>query len=172
MTILEFDRFTQQGIGYTGAVKFKTSEGVSGCCGCVTSDSSIIVFYSNGSAIDLWTCQGCSCLQEPVKAVELPSETLAALYPGASLPEEVCSSCCYDRKIPEGAGGFAEAWNDSKPIVVDRIDLLQASLINASLKKELSIALKQLESCKPIIVEESVSVDPFDAYIKEIEFGC
>lgn len=172
MTTLEFDRFTRQGVGYTGAVKFRTSLEVGGCCGCESSDSSIIVFYSNGSAIDLWTCQGCSCLQKPVGPIVLPTETPVALHPGATLPDEVCSSCCYQRAIPDGTGGFAGAWLDSKPIGLARIDLLQAGLINAELKKELSIAAKLLEGCKPVIVEEPVFADPFDAYIQSLEIGC
>lgn len=172
MTVLEFDRFTREGLGYTGAAKFRVNESGGDCCGCETSDSSVIVFYSNGAAVDLWTCQGCQCLQKPVGPIVIPPETPVALHPGATVPEEVCSSCCYQRTIPDGEGGFMGAWLNSKPIGLARLDMLQASLINAELKKELSIAAKLLEGCKPVVIEEPVFVDPFDAYIQSLEVGC
>ncbi len=172
MTVLEFDWFTQQGIGYTGAIKLRTEESDFGCCGCNSLDSSVIVFYSNGSAIDLWTCQGCQCLQKPVGPIELPDGIPVALHPGATVPEEVCSSCCYERTIPDGEGGFMGAWAESKPIGLAKLDLLQAGLVNAELMKELSIASKLLEARKPVIIEEILIVDPFDVYLKSLEAGC
>lgn len=173
MTVLEFDRFTQQGLGYTGAIKLRTDNSSFGCCGCDSLDSSLIVFYSNGSAIDLWTCQGCQCLQKPVGSIELPDGIPVALHPGATVPEEVCSSCCYQRTIPAGSGGFAGAWAESKPIGLAKLDLLQAGLINVELIKKLSIALKQVNTVKRIESDVEAKVaDPFDAYIKSIEVAC
>lgn len=168
MTTLEFDRFGPQGIGYTGAVKFKTNE-AGGCCGCSSADSSIVVFYSNGAAIDLWTCDGCKCLQSPVGPIDLPPKTPMALHPGASLPEEVCSSSCYQKALADGDGGFAGAWKESKAIGELALDGLQLSFVNAELQKQIAILEKQ---AYVQITTLEKPMDPVEAYLKSLEESC
>ena len=173
MSVVVLDQFDQQGVPYTGAVKVRVTDEAVSCCDCSGGDSSVIVFYNNGAPVDLWTCQGCQCLQKPVADLILPAGSLMALHPGAIVPEEVCSSCCYSRKLPDGEGGFAEAWEKSVLIGAEKLDLLQSVLINTKLKEELSIAKKQLEAQAKAIEEEPVEeVDPFDQYIKSLESQC
>ena len=168
MSAIDFDRFTQQGTGYTGAVKFRTGV-TGGCCDCSTSDASVIVFYSDGAAVDLWTCNGCRCLQSPVGPLELPPKTPMALHPGATLPEEVCSSCCYQRSLADGDGGFAGAWDNSKAIGAMAIDQMQLSFINAELQKQLEVLTRQARQQEAITLEPAVAMDPIEAYLKDLE---
>ena len=171
MSLLEFDRFSQQGTGYSGAVKFKTAT-AGGCCDCSSSDASVIVFYNDGAAVDLWTCNGCKCLQSPVGPLNLPPKTPMALHPGASLPEEVCSSCCYQRSLADGDGGFAGAWESSKAIGEVALDQMQLSFINVELQKQVEVLTKQAVQQTIAItqtVQPAIVLDPIAAYLKELE---
>ena len=169
MSAIEFDRFTQQGTGYTGAVKFRTGA-TGGCCDCSTSDSSVIVFYSDGAVVDLWTCNGCRCLQMPVGPLDLPPKTPMALHPGATLPEEVCSSCCYQRSLADGDGGFAGAWDASKALGEVAIDQMQLSFVNAELQKQVEVLTKQAaQQTTAQTVQTAIVLDPIEAYLKDLE---
>lgn len=171
MTTLEFDNFRSGGLPFSGAVKIRAGQ-ESGCCGCETQDSSIIAIFSNGACVDLWKCQGCQCLQIPVQPLTVPPLSAALLVPGATLPEEVCDRCCYSRLIPDGSGGFSDAWDKATPIGRPALDNIVLGMQNKALQTAIDILEKQAASKVKVAEKVLVVVDPFELYISGLQAPC
>ena len=169
-TSIEWDYFAPMGVGFSGAVKVSQDAGGS-CCSCTSSGNSTIAIYENGTAIDLWVCQGCRCQQVPVTGISANTGAGMALIPGATLPEEVCSRNCYIKRLAAGAGGFSGAWSQSDPIGQVPIDAVYLKLrLMDSIKAE-KVSKKQLEQCQTKKAEAPTptETDPIATFIKSLE---